>query len=102
MTDPILWKAHRRNGAVEIIDEAEKQRQSRLQRPRYCGYERARIHECSVCQKRDAWRDSWSWYGSISDMDDEKPIFNFCSEECRKKGKADGLVPRNAAWIDDD
>lgn len=64
------------------------------------------IHCCCICLKVDVWRDGWSTYCSIKDMDDCIPIPKFCSTVCRDKGgkSAKGVtdamkqVARQAEW----
>jgi len=41
-----------------------------------------RIHTCSACGTQDVWGPTWSWYGSIRDLDDGAPIFKACSTAC--------------------
>ena len=49
-----------------------------------------RTHECSVCKRVDAWGDDWSWYGSINDLDDGKPIVKLCSAACKRVVEEEG------------
>lgn len=97
-----LWRLTRRNGSTFIVDQRELDRLDQLQRRQYWGRpERCVIHECTVCGHRDAWRDSWQWYGSWALLDDSKPIVKICSEGCRVEAVRRGLVPKNAPRLDD-
>ena len=45
------------------------------------------IHKCSECGFEGEWSESWSWYGSYSDLDGgkdgrPKPILKYCSDDC--------------------
>jgi len=43
-----------------------------------------RLYTCDVCGKVEHWTQDWQWYGSFLLLDDRKPIFKACSEDCRK------------------
>ena len=49
-----------------------------------------RLHTCSVCGTRDRWSKSWSWHGSVEEMDDDAPVLKFCSDKCRSVAAAEG------------
>ncbi len=51
-----------------------------------------REHTCCICGKTERWSDSWSWFGSINDLDDGNPIDKVCSDTC--KAKHDGCFVR--------
>lgn len=55
-----------------------------------------RLHCCCICGKVDFWGDSWSWYGSVRDEDDDLPVAKFCSKECASK------AGRNAENVTDE
>jgi hypothetical protein len=38
-----------------------------------------RVHECSVCRKRDVWGPDWTWFGSW--REEEKSLLT-CSRPC--------------------
>lgn len=61
-----------------------------------------RQHTCSVCQKVEPWGPTWGWYGSIQNLDDDKPIVKACSEGCFKEAKAMKLIPMNTQILDED
>lgn len=41
-----------------------------------------RQHTCDVCGKQDVWSPSWSWFGSINDLESGRPIVKMCSDAC--------------------
>lgn len=104
--DPVLYRITKRSGKELIVDAAELARLDGLKVRAYVGYQRCKIHECSACGKRDAWREGWSWYGSIEQVDNwqgEKPVIpKWCSEPCRQQLIADKIVPRNMQRLDDE
>jgi hypothetical protein len=63
-----------------------------------------RHHQCAACHVVAPWGPSWSWYGSVADLEGStirnikpKPIIKTCSEQCRANAKRLGLIPRNAS-----
>ena len=54
-----------------------------------------RIHTCSICGAEGVWTDSWSWYGSIADIEGTyrgykmvkgpRPVTKFCSDKCKEE-----------------
>lgn len=67
---------------------------------RIYGQQRVATHQCGVCEKLDAWRPGWIWYGSIRDFENGEAIVKMCSEACRAEAVRRGLVPRNAPTLD--
>lgn len=55
-----------------------------------------RPHICDACGRTALWDENWSWYGSLADLDDGKPVLKACSKACRSALKEAGRVPRNA------
>lgn len=47
-----------------------------------------KLHKCSVCGKEGEWTEEWSWFGNYADLEEEKPVLLFCSEECVMRGPA--------------
>lgn len=47
--------------------------------------DRKRIHTCSICRRKDTWGPTWSWFGSIKEEEDGKPVPKFCSDECKAR-----------------
>jgi hypothetical protein len=50
--------------------------------------EARRLYKCDCCGRSDVWSDSWAWFGSFKQLDDEgmkgvKPVMTMCSAECR-------------------
>lgn len=43
-----------------------------------------RPHRCNVCGAVGPWSSKWSWWGSVKDLDDSKPVVKICSEVCKK------------------
>ena len=43
------------------------------------------LHTCVVCQKTDVWSDTWSWFGSIKNLDDGDVKIKVCSQDCYVK-----------------
>ena len=43
-----------------------------------------KIYKCDICFRTDYWDDSWQWFGSYKDLDNQKPILITCSYKCRK------------------
>lgn len=79
-----LFRVVRVSGEVEIITAAEYDRRQQLKRrPRYILVEKARIHVCSTCGNSGPWTESWSWFGSYADLDDDRPVKKYCSAECQ-------------------
>ncbi len=58
-----------------------------------------RLHRCSICERVDEWGPGWMWYGSIADMEDGN-IAKVCSDACRERAEADGLVPKGQPVFD--
>lgn len=52
-----------------------------------------RLHTCSACKSVDLWSDSWSWYGSMADWDDGRPLIKACCAACRRALAANGIIP---------
>ncbi len=48
---------------------------------------KSRFYNCAICGRRGKWGPSWSWYGSIADLEDNggKAITIVCSDECKAK-----------------
>ncbi len=84
MTDT-WYRVHFRKGERLVHGNAELERVKARKAPKVVLVELAKIHECSVCEKREAWTDSWIWYGSYQDLEDGKPIEKFCSELCKER-----------------
>lgn len=57
------------------------------------------LHTCTVCKKREAWSDSWCWYGSYKLLDDfgGDTVPKLCSEACKAK-----WAKKNAVMIEVD
>lgn len=47
------------------------------------------VHQCSTCGKREEWGDTWSWFGSIADIENSRSVLKFCSAACAKAAKRD-------------
>ena len=60
-----------------------------------------REHVCSVCGFSGPWTESWCWYGSWKDLEDNKPIEKFCSDSCRDASIANGVTPPVDEDLDD-
>lgn len=77
---------------VKVTGEGELQAHLDEYRGRLDGYSKARLHECCKCGAVGPWDENWSWYGSMKDMDDGKPVRMFCSAACRAKGPKGRLI----------
>lgn len=53
----------------------------------YINHYGQRVCKCSVCGYQSVWQPSWSWYGSLRDEDDGKPVDAVCSDGCKAKYK---------------
>lgn len=47
---------------------------------------------CSVCDRRDAWFDSWQAYTSFLHDEAGEVLFVTCSEDCRKSDRTKLLI----------
>lgn len=64
--------------------------------PRYA-IDGKRLYICDACGHLDKWGDTWGWYGSYCQVEDNpKTIIMSCSSECLVKLIADGKVPQEA------
>lgn len=66
--------------------------------------EARRLYQCDCCGRSDVWSDSWAWFGSYKQLDDEgmkgiKPVMTICSAECRVRLIAEDRLPHEG--IDD-
>lgn len=43
-----------------------------------------KLHQCSVCPRREHRNENWSWYVSIKQWVEGVPVAIFCSAACRK------------------
>ncbi len=47
---------------------------------------RGKIHVCTVCGKSGLWDpQTWSWFGSAREIDEEIPVIKVCSSHCRER-----------------
>lgn len=73
-------------GVVEngmIVDRRERPDAIPIQKNDMLGApEPKALHTCVICNKTDVWSDSWSWYGSLKDLDDGDVKIKVCSEAC--------------------
>lgn len=44
------------------------------------------LHACSVCGKTCPWGPTWTWYGSITELEGGKDVPKFCSAACAELG----------------
>lgn len=63
-----------------------------------------RLYQCDCCGRSDVWSNSWAWFGSYRQLDDEgmkdvAPVMTICSAECRIKLIAENRLPHEG--IDD-
>ncbi len=79
------YRVHFRKKSIIVEGEAELERVKARKVPKVVLVETCVEHECSTCGKVEAWLDSWSWFGSYQDLEDNKPILKFCSSPCRKQ-----------------
>lgn len=54
------------------------------------------IHCCCICGLDAIWSGSWSYYGSLKQLDDGEVLPKFCSDACRFMGG------KNACKVTDD
>jgi hypothetical protein len=40
-------------------------------------------HMCNGCGNWGEWSQEWSWFGSLRDREQGRPIIKVCSNECR-------------------
>lgn len=92
------WRVHFRKNSVLVHGQAELDRLKARKVPKVVAIEVAQLYECSVCHKREAWGDTWCWYGSYADLDEGRPVVNFCSSECRATAKPDTRPSRKTDW----
>lgn len=52
-----------------------------------------RLHRCSQCGMVGEWSDSWSWYGSYLDADNDR-VAKFCGPACVGKEPAEKVLRR--------
>lgn len=66
----------------QVVDEkaSEKGDQRRV------GTNGRLLHCCCICGRLDTWGTSWSYFGSLKDLDDGAPVAKFCSEVCKAAG----------------
>jgi hypothetical protein len=43
------------------------------------------LHCCCICGNLGLWDDGWSWFGSVKDEDEGKPLAKFCTSKCAAK-----------------
>jgi hypothetical protein len=65
---------------MDAIDEA-MEREWKMRELLGQGQRGTRLHTCSICGKTDIWGPSWSWFGSLMDLDNGE-IVKFCGPEC--------------------
>ena len=41
-----------------------------------------KLYQCSACGKENIWGPTWSWYGSLADLEYGRPTLKFCSDTC--------------------
>lgn len=46
-------------------------------------------HTCTVCATTGEWGPSWSWFGSLIDVDNGRNVPKFCGDVCRDQWAAD-------------
>lgn len=44
------------------------------------------LHCCCICGALEEWGDSWSYYGSLQELDNAEPVAKFCSPLCKETG----------------
>ena len=55
----------------------------------------APLHACCMCDTLAPWGATWSWYGSVEEEDEGKPVAKFCSAPCKARaGPRAGKVTR--------
>jgi len=42
------------------------------------------VHICAHCGHVDAWGPTWSWYGSLEDLERGARVVKACCDECRQ------------------
>lgn len=55
-------------------------------------YNRRTTYQCDNCGKRGPWGPGWVWYGSLADLDDDKPVTHGCSMRCAKAARKKGVL----------
>src|SRR5689334_16853117 len=44
------------------------------------------LHCCCICGACEIWSATWSYYGSVKQLDDGEVLPKFCSNKCRAAG----------------
>jgi hypothetical protein len=43
----------------------------------------ASVWLCNTCGRTGAWGPTWSWFGSLKDVEDGERIPTFCNDACK-------------------
>ena len=100
----IWWRVYHRTGEPSLIQATEHEIRGmvRIGNRKCLGFERARIHQCSVCGTFGPWGETWGWYGSYKMMDDGKEITKICSAACLQQAQHAKIIPLDLDQIDED
>lgn len=84
--DRTWFRIHfRKTPDMLVQGEAELQRILKRKSPKAIYHEAAKTHQCSYCEKVEAWLPSWIWWGSYADLDEGRPVLKFCSDDCKER-----------------
>lgn len=50
------------------------------------------LHTCTACGRTATWGPTWSWYGSMADADEGRPLVKACCDECRRTIERQGMA----------
>lgn len=97
----LSWGRAGRTKVVQVSSAADLERHVLALRARgHVLRERVALHTCSVCQRQAPWGPTWTWYGSVADMDVGILVPKLCSDDCRSRARDAKIVPRNARIMD--
>ena len=82
---------------VQVGSAVELQMIQRELGDRLLETEALRIHECTICHKREAWLEGWQWYGSYeTETGGSGLTVKTCSDDCQAAAIETGLAPADA------